>query len=110
MKMLMDYAEVVRTCGPVPPNVYEAVKRYVEQGIEPGGFVRACLENNLQMAVTRADDKNKEYLQSICWMLTSAVPSVSVGSESKVRAWLDGGHTHANVFKEIYSEPVQRAD
>ena len=112
-RMLMDYATVVRNCGPVPPAIYDAVKRYVEEGREPGGFVLACLQNDLQMAVTRADPCNRERLQEIVWMLNSAIPSVSFGSPQKVRAWLDGGWQHARRFKDVYDEPhsqIERAD
>lgn len=108
MKLLMDYATTVRTCGPVPPNVYDAIQRYVEHGVEPGGFVRACLENDLRGAVSRADAKNKDYLQQICYMMNAAIPSMAHGSEKKVRTWLDGGWKEPGVV--FADKPVSREE
>jgi hypothetical protein len=112
MKMLMDYATVVRNCGPVPPAVFDAVRRYVEEGIPPGGFVLACLENDLMAAINRADPANRECLQEIMWMIYSAMPSTAHGSPDKVRLWLDGGWKKTDIRFERYTDhhEIERAD
>lgn len=90
MKMLQRYDEVLQNCGPVPPGVYDAITRYVESRIQPGGFVEACLANDFAGAVSRADTTNCNYLPQIVMMLQWAVPSSLWGSWETVRRHLAG--------------------
>ena len=46
----------------IPDHMHGAVIRYVEDGIEPGGFLEAVLCNDLKGAVMRADAINKARL------------------------------------------------
>lgn len=52
-----------------PANVVEEFCAYRDHGVPPGGFIRACLENNLCEAFKRADSTNSQALQHIvAWL------------------------------------------
>jgi len=71
----------------IPLHLKEAFDRYVDHGIEPGGFLMAVLENNLCQAVGRADDQNIQILKDIVAYVYNDMPSECWGSPEKVRAW-----------------------
>jgi hypothetical protein len=72
-------------------NLQGGIWRYVMLGIEPGGFLRAVLENDLLESFGRADEDNRACLFGICsWMYNNA-PMECRGSPAKVKAWLDKG-------------------
>lgn len=73
----------------VPNSVRESLDRYVNQGIKPGGFVTAVLENNLMEAIGRADHINIEFLKDICGHIYNNLPAPCHGSPAKVQAWLE---------------------
>ena len=55
-------------------DVKESLARYVEHGIEPGGFLRAVLENNLKEACGRADHQNQATLFHIVSYIYNELP------------------------------------
>lgn len=75
----------------IPAHMVEGVCTYVEQGIPPGGFLRAVLENNLVQSAVRADLSNRqrlvEYAQLVYWEL----PSGCHGSKADVDDWVKSG-------------------
>ncbi len=77
----VDYSEL-------PEHMQGAMRRYVENGIEPGGFLTAVLCNDLMRAIGRADSINKGRIHDyVTWLYNSAPPSC-FGSEEKVTAWI----------------------
>lgn len=72
-----------------PSHIAESIEAYVMDGREPGGFVRACLENNLENAVTRADEVNLWTIPHIVAYLRGRVPSIAWGSRQQVERWLE---------------------
>jgi hypothetical protein len=78
---MIDYSKI-------KPDVLGALKRYVEQRIETGGFLRAVLENNLQEAMGRADEANREAIFHICAYVYNEIPSACHGSPKRVAEWL----------------------
>jgi len=69
-------------------DVKEAIDRYVDHRIHPGGFLEAVLCNDLKESLGRADDWNREDLFSIvsyCW---NNIPYDCWGSPERVKAWL----------------------
>jgi hypothetical protein len=63
--------------------------RYVQQHrIPTGGFLQACLENNLTEAVGRADFININLLPDIVRYMYNELPADSWGSPERVQAWL----------------------
>lgn len=66
-----------------------ALKRYAENHVETGGFLRAVLENDLAKSFARADDENGRNLHEIVKYVWNVLPSYCWGSKEKVEAWLD---------------------
>lgn len=73
---------------PMRDDVKESLDRYVKQGIPPGGFLTAVLENNLFEAVGRADEYNLATLASICRYIYNDLPATCWGSPQRVTDFL----------------------
>jgi hypothetical protein len=73
----------------IPPHLLQGINDYVHYGYETGGFLRACLENNLTEAVGRADPESLEVLRPIVMYLYNAVPFKIRGDKEKVKAHLE---------------------
>lgn len=74
--------------GAIPDYMHGGIVRYVENRVEPGGFLRAVLENNLAHAVATADEKNIRALHVYAAFLYNHVPTQCHGSPERVQAWL----------------------
>lgn len=72
----------------IPSHLKGALDRYVEHGIPPGGFLTACLENNLSEAIGRADEISYGVLREIMAYLYNDVPSRCWGSPRSVESWM----------------------
>lgn len=73
----------------IPGLMMESLKRYIEYGIPTGHFLRAVLENDLNMAVARADQPNALLLATyVCWLANEA-PAACWGSPQKVLNWIE---------------------
>ena len=72
----------------IPDYMMDGLKRYIEQGIEPGSFLTAVLCNDLNGAVGRADDQNVKNLPAYIGYLYNEAPSPCWGSPEKVKAWM----------------------
>ena len=66
----------------------ESLDRYVNDKIETGGFLRACLENDLTNAIGNADMENREKLWVIVNYIYNEIPASCWGSKEKVAKWL----------------------
>lgn len=75
----------------LPDYMRDGAERYIENRIEPGGFMMAVLENRFVEAVGRADSTNLHCLQDWALWLYNDCPSKAWGSPAKVAAWLKGG-------------------
>lgn len=85
----------------IPKSVVESLDRYVNHGIEPGGFVTAVLENNLMEAIGRADHININYLKDICGHIYNNLPASCHGSPAKVEQWLATFHESDSVNPQL---------
>ena len=72
----------------VSRHVKESLERYVDDHIEPGGFLRAVLENDLRESFGRADEGNRLELFNIVMYIYSELPAICWGSKKKVDGWL----------------------
>lgn len=72
----------------VPLHLQPGLRGFIEQHIEPGGFLTAVLTNDLKEACSRADEVSKHSLWSIVHFLWNEAPSASWGSVEKVESWL----------------------
>ena len=65
-----------------------AIKRYVENRIEPGHFLTALFSNDLMRTFARADETNGSLIREwVVWMWNDMPPNM-VGSKEYVKAWL----------------------
>ena len=72
----------------VPEHTLPAILRYINDHIEPGGFLVAVLSNDLKESFARADIENREALFNIVAYLYNEAPENCWGSPEKVKAWL----------------------
>lgn len=73
---------------PIREDWYGALERYLNQGITPGSFMLAVLENNLVEAFGRADLDNEANMKNIIGYIYNHLPSNSWGSPIKVQNYL----------------------
>ena len=75
----------------VPAYMLEVLKRYINTGAKPGDFLTAVVENNLSLAVGRADTYNRANLPAYVGYLYNEAPRGCWGSPEKVKAWSKAG-------------------
>lgn len=95
----MLYETRARGAG-VPGHLIDGLVLYLVEGISPGHFLTAVLENNLMAAMSRADEVSRAGLFELCIFLYNDVPERAWGSPARVRAWMeqhatDGASHHA---------------
>lgn len=73
---------------PINDYIYGALERYLNNGINPGSFMTAVLENNLCEAFARADSFNTSNMKNIVSYVYHHVPHNAWGSAEKVSAYL----------------------
>lgn len=72
----------------IPATTQGALRRYVENGLAPGGFLTAVLCNDLMDAIARADNDNLRNLKSICLFVYNCIPGDAWGSKERMDAWM----------------------
>jgi len=80
----------------IPEHMREGVRLYLEEGVEPGSFLRAALENNFVQVCAHADNINRERLFEWAEFLWNEMPGNVWGSPEKVRAWIDSRRKKAD--------------
>lgn len=70
----------------VPEHLQEGLMAYMTQRRPVGGFLTACLENDLCGAVGRAADM--KIIEPVVRWLWNEVPAPAWGSKEAVAAWL----------------------
>lgn len=66
----------------------EALEFFRDDGIDPGGFLAACLENDLTRAMGRADLQNRDQLFPVCVWMYNECPRGIWGSHDLVFEYL----------------------
>lgn len=72
----------------VPVYLWYGIRAYLSEGMLPGHFLTAVLENDLREAVARADAQTMNGLKAIVTFLSSNAPN-TFGSRELVRAWIE---------------------
>jgi len=73
----------------IPENMLPGLLRWIEDGVMPGDFLRAVLENDFMEAVARADHINAVNLKAYMGYLHWEAPPGCYGSPAAVVAWRD---------------------
>lgn len=71
----------------LPEHMQDGMKRYIENGIQPGHFLTAVLENDFMEAFKRADDINMERMRDYAMFLYNEAPRGCHGSPALVEEW-----------------------
>ena len=71
----------------IPQITMDALIRYRDKGIIPGGFLQAVLKNDLFGTYERADQYNKAELDAIVKFIFNRMPMSSWGSWEKMYAY-----------------------
>lgn len=71
----------------VPEHTRTGFAWWIVDGLQPGGFLTAVLENNLSQAFARADSINRAAMFQIVSFLYNEAPGPCWGSPEKVREW-----------------------
>lgn len=74
----------------IRPDMLDAIRRYIDDRIEPGHFLAAVICNDLNEAVGRADDGNLSNLPAFVAYFYNEAPSQCWGSKEQMGAWLEG--------------------
>ena len=72
----------------IPDYMQGGIIRYYENGISPGSFLTAVIDNDLREAVGRADDTNKHCLHKYVMWFYNQAPRGSWGHASASEQWL----------------------
>lgn len=75
----------------LPEHIQDGMRRYIENGIEPGSFCCAVLENNLVRAFGAADHINQMFMRDIAEWLYNSCPRSAWGCGLTVQEWIDRG-------------------
>lgn len=75
----------------LPSRMWGGMARYLFEGVPPGHFLTAVIENDLREAVARADEENRTLLYEYVLFLYNDCPSGCWGSQAKVTDWLERG-------------------
>jgi len=73
----------------LPLHMQDGMRRYIEQGIPCGDFLRYVLSNDLMAALGAADDINKHSLLAYGQFLYNHAPSGSYGSHYDYNNWIE---------------------
>ena len=80
----------------LPEHCRAGMKRYIEEGIKPGNFLSAVLENDLMEALGRADVINRARIFDYALFLYNEAPRASYGSPKIVAAWIEANGARIN--------------
>lgn len=75
----------------VPDRTIEGLRKYVEEGIPPGHFMEAVLENNLRKALANADSHNLAAIKEIGLLVWNKCPMACWGTRRDVEHWVEEG-------------------
>jgi len=75
----------------LPEHMRDSVELYIEDGVRPGSFLTAILENNFVEAAAHADETNMYNLYNWAKFLYWEAPSECWGSPEKISRWIEKG-------------------
>jgi len=73
----------------IRPQMIAAIRRYVDEGLEPGDFLTAVICNDLAEACARADDENLRNLPAFVAYFYNMTPSACWKSRDAMDRWID---------------------
>jgi hypothetical protein len=86
----------------IDPQFLGALARWVYHGIPCGGFLTACLSNDLSAAVCRADDRSIGQIRDIVILCFNYLPIRCYGSADAVRKWCGEPNPYTAEFLDTH--------
>lgn len=86
---LSDEQKLAMSEKGIPYYMQDALIRYYENGISPGSFLCAVLNNDLKEAFGRADDINQYCIRNYVLWLYNHAPTGSWGHADATENWLN---------------------
>jgi hypothetical protein len=83
----------------LPDHMQDGMRRYLEDGIEPGGFACAALANDLVGAAGKADMTNLHALHKWAMWLYNECPRYAWGSYEAIDRWIKRKEEERNADK-----------
>lgn len=71
----------------VPEHLHDGLIRYFTEGLLPGDFLRAVLNNDLVEAIRRGDEVSRAHLPQLADFLYFDAPAWAWGNHARVLAW-----------------------
>jgi hypothetical protein len=71
----------------LPEHLREGMRLYLQDGVTPGGWMCAVLDNDLSNAVQRCDDRALGTLRNLFEWLCMYAPASAWGAPDKRAAW-----------------------
>lgn len=81
----------------LPIHMQAIVEDYIEKGIIPDDFTRACLENKLVESFSLADEINMEHMKDWANWLYNDCPMMARGSKQMVDNWIEVGGIQGSI-------------
>ena len=72
----------------IPEHMMGGIRRYIDHGMLPGGFLQAVISNDLEWACARADDESLKNLPAFVAYFYNEAPSDCWGSHQKMKYWI----------------------
>ncbi len=70
------------------PETLRSLQWYIADHVHPGGFLEACLANDLMAATGFADDRSLAEIGEVAHWVYCHCPRDKFGSYEAVRAWI----------------------
>jgi len=70
-------------------QMMEGIRRYIEKGLPPGGFLTAIITNDLRGAVEHADYFNINHIPAFVAYFVNEAPGPCYGSKAIMKTWTD---------------------
>lgn len=86
MEMQQHQKDGLSKCG-IPGYMHGGIIRWYENGIPPGGFLTAVIDNDLREACGRADDTNRHCLFNYMQWFYNHAPAGTWGFEGATDEW-----------------------
>lgn len=72
-----------------PANLRSGIRRYIEDGTNPGSFLTSVIHNDLMGAFSNADEENCFKMFSIVKWMYNQAPKNCWGSAEKMLRWIE---------------------
>ena len=92
MKLDNEAKAALKTCG-IPERMHGGIIRFYENGIPPGHFLSAVIDNDLKEAMGRADSENRNLIWNYVQWFYNWAPGGTWGRDGSVERWCDLFHS-----------------